>query len=756
MRLGVVVDGHDPEALARAEALGATAISLSLRQQPHLRAFLQQARTRGLAVLGVLDRETFRARLDWRSSAEADLNRVAGLVESGLIDALAIGHEPDDGFKGELHDDPLAAPRGGVGSWVLPLAELSELAVLVRTHLAEGSRRIPLVLGGLCSWHPEILAQTDLALFDGILIHPYGAGSVPEEAIGAYLDSLAHILAERGLTDRVRLGVGELGWSDQVVGRGQIADFFSRVLPALAARADVDCCIVCCEGDRTLDGYGQFDLQDRPKPSVAAIWEAGRHLPQQDPLIRVARDPLVTADAAEGPAEPLVWDDPYFTPEMVAQALSAIDQGTDASGALAALVASLWPEFSPYLAEYHVSLEDPAPRAALLAAIYIATAGRFAPTAEGGSYIRAERRYQGLLGNRYHGDGWRYRGRGLVRIRGRDTYDQYGQRFGLPLVDEPDLALEPAIAAGITATLFAERGLFEAALRGDWVSIWRAINPSLNGYYPFVDAVQSLLDQVDATQSDSRPAQCDTSQAAYEAARSRLGDAYAPGGDGPGAFDALGLVAWSYSQVGVSLPMGLDALFAGTHPISSPAPGDLTFFSFGDPTTGGSSVDHVALATDQDGLVLDARVGVGVSYRPHVRGAVRRYRRWGVPVETDRPGPDREEDDEVWREKYEALQEEARELAASVFTVRHRLGARPGPPAQPTGKAPKRDWTEYGGKIRHYQERVDAIVNDQTVTLGGVEAALRRLAQGGTDATDEPAVETGHAREPDTSAATVE
>jgi putative chitinase len=50
------------------------------------------------------------------------------------------------------------------------------------------------------------------------------------------------------------------------------------------------------------------------------------------------------------------------------------------------------------------------------------------------------------LGNVYSGDGWKFRGRGLVQCTGRDAYAHLGCLMGLNLVDEPDLLAEPEYA----------------------------------------------------------------------------------------------------------------------------------------------------------------------------------------------------------------------------------------------------------------------------------------------------------------------
>lgn len=63
----------------------------------------------------------------------------------------------------------------------------------------------------------------------------------------------------------------------------------------------------------------------------------------------------------------------------------------------------------------------------------------------------AQRRYEGRvdLGNIQPGDGKRFMGRGYVQITGRHNYHRASNIVGRDLVKEPDLALDPAIAARI-------------------------------------------------------------------------------------------------------------------------------------------------------------------------------------------------------------------------------------------------------------------------------------------------------------------
>lgn len=72
----------------------------------------------------------------------------------------------------------------------------------------------------------------------------------------------------------------------------------------------------------------------------------------------------------------------------------------------------------------------------------IAAAAPFAHNPE----ALANKVYGGRLGNVRPGDGWLYRGRGLVQVTGRANYAAVGKALGLPLEQQPELLETPRVA----------------------------------------------------------------------------------------------------------------------------------------------------------------------------------------------------------------------------------------------------------------------------------------------------------------------
>ncbi|WP_277962056.1 glycoside hydrolase family 19 protein [Pseudomonas sp. RIT-To-2] len=93
----------------------------------------------------------------------------------------------------------------------------------------------------------------------------------------------------------------------------------------------------------------------------------------------------------------------------------------------------------------------------------------------------AEAAYGGRLGNDVAGDGYRYRGRGLIQLTGKGRYRLAGQALGQDLVAAPQWLETPEGAALSAAWFWADNGLNELADAGRFSQITRRINGGLNG-----------------------------------------------------------------------------------------------------------------------------------------------------------------------------------------------------------------------------------------------------------------------------------
>ena len=80
------------------------------------------------------------------------------------------------------------------------------------------------------------------------------------------------------------------------------------------------------------------------------------------------------------------------------------------------------------------------------------------------------------LGNTVHGDGWRFRGRGLKQLTGRANYEKCGAAIGEDLLNYPDRLLLPVNAALSAGWFWKSHGLNEIADRGDVRQMTKVIN----------------------------------------------------------------------------------------------------------------------------------------------------------------------------------------------------------------------------------------------------------------------------------------
>jgi len=93
----------------------------------------------------------------------------------------------------------------------------------------------------------------------------------------------------------------------------------------------------------------------------------------------------------------------------------------------------------------------------------------------------ANKVYAGRLGNTEEGDGWKFHGRGVIQLTGRDNYDRCGKAFSIDLISEPQLLVNPNYAALSAGWFWNKTGLNALADVQDYDTMTKRINGGLLG-----------------------------------------------------------------------------------------------------------------------------------------------------------------------------------------------------------------------------------------------------------------------------------
>lgn len=116
------------------------------------------------------------------------------------------------------------------------------------------------------------------------------------------------------------------------------------------------------------------------------------------------------------------------------------------------------------------------------------------------------------LGNNQPGDGWKYRGGGIMQTTGRGNYRRMGERCGVDFETHPEWvvssahALKPALAEWTEGNLNAKADPHEGFPNGDIRSITKRINGGFNGLADrqwWFNKVRPLIDRVDLKQANA-------------------------------------------------------------------------------------------------------------------------------------------------------------------------------------------------------------------------------------------------------------
>lgn len=123
--------------------------------------------------------------------------------------------------------------------------------------------------------------------------------------------------------------------------------------------------------------------------------------------------------------------------------------------------------------------------------------GKLVPTAVANSIagkpeLIANLVYSSRMGNgpAESGEGWKFRGRGLKQLTGKDNYARCSTALGVGLVDNPDLLLEPLYAARSAGWFWKANALSTFADTSDI----KGMTKKINGGYIGLEQRQALYD----------------------------------------------------------------------------------------------------------------------------------------------------------------------------------------------------------------------------------------------------------------------
>lgn len=118
----------------------------------------------------------------------------------------------------------------------------------------------------------------------------------------------------------------------------------------------------------------------------------------------------------------------------------------------------------------------------------LATFGKYFDSASAAAYARqpqkiGNRVYANRMGNgsEASGDGYTYRGRGLIQCTGKSTYNSCSQGIGIDVLNNPASLTSPPNAALSAGWFWNSRSLNDYADRSDFISITKKINGGTNG-----------------------------------------------------------------------------------------------------------------------------------------------------------------------------------------------------------------------------------------------------------------------------------
>lgn len=100
--------------------------------------------------------------------------------------------------------------------------------------------------------------------------------------------------------------------------------------------------------------------------------------------------------------------------------------------------------------------------------------------------------YGGRMGNDQPGDGWAYRGRGMLQLTGKANYLLFDKRLGIGLDTHPEIAAVPALSLLIACEFYRANGVVAKVDAGDLAGARRITNGGSIG----LDHVKALFSKI--------------------------------------------------------------------------------------------------------------------------------------------------------------------------------------------------------------------------------------------------------------------
>lgn len=107
----------------------------------------------------------------------------------------------------------------------------------------------------------------------------------------------------------------------------------------------------------------------------------------------------------------------------------------------------------------------------------------------------ANKVYSNRMGNgpEETGEGYKYRGRGLIQLTGKDNYTNAGKALDVDLIAHPELVSEPKYAALTAGWFWNKRNLNAEADAKDYTGMTRKINGGVLGINERIARINAVL-----------------------------------------------------------------------------------------------------------------------------------------------------------------------------------------------------------------------------------------------------------------------